>query len=62
MSKQKKQHRLKQRAKAGPPLGNLDGVLPSNEQVVLAESLRTRPPKDIRMRLPQAYRLANNGS
>ena len=55
MSKQKKQHRLKQRAKAGPPLGNLDDVLPSNEQVVLAESLRTRPPKAIRMRLPRAY-------
>ena len=62
MSKQKKQHRLKHRSKAGPPLGNLDDVLPSNEQVVLAESLRTRPPKAIRMRLPQAYGSANNGS
>ena len=61
MSKQKKQHRLKQKARVGPPLGNLDGVLPSDEQVVLAEALRARPPKAVRVRLPQAHGPANDG-
>ena len=61
MSKQKKQHRLKQKARVGPPLGNLDGVLPSDEQVVLAEALRARPPKAVRVRLPQAHGLASDG-
>ena len=61
MSKQKKQHRLKQKARVGPPLGNLDGVLPSDEQVVLAEALRARPPKAVRVRLPQAHGPASDG-
>lgn len=61
MSKQKKQHRFKHKARGGPPLGNLDGVLPSNEQVVLAEALRTRPPKAVRVRLPQAHGPATDG-
>ena len=60
MSKQKKQHRLKQKAGFGPPLGNLDDVLPSDEQVVLAEALRARPPKAVRVRLPQANGLARD--
>ena len=61
MSKQKKQHRLKQKARVGPPLGNLDGVLPSDEQVVLAEALRARPPKAVRVRLPRAHGRASDG-
>ncbi len=61
MSKQKKQHRLKQKARVGPPLGNLDGVLPSDEQIVLAEALRARPPKAVRVRLPQAHGPASDG-
>ena len=43
------------------PLGNLDGVLSSDEQVVLAEALRTRPPKAVRVRLPQAHGPASDG-
>ena len=62
MSKQKKQHRHKQKASVFPPLGNLDSVLSSNEQVVLAEALRARPPKAIRIRLPQAHGPAEEGS
>ncbi len=62
MPKQKKQHRLKQKARVGLPLGNLDGVLPSDEQVVLAEALRARPPKAVRVRLLQSHGRASNRS
>ena len=61
MSKQKKQHRHKQKASVVPSLGNLDGVLSSSEQVVLTEALRARPPKAIRIRLPQAHGPAEEG-
>ncbi|MDO7714102.1 MAG: hypothetical protein MUP93_04435, partial [Pirellulales bacterium] len=61
MSKQKKQHRHKQKASVVPPLGNMDSVLSSSEQVVLAEALRARPPKAIRIRLPPAHGPAEEG-
>ena len=58
MVKQKKHHRLKKQVSSTLFLGNLDEVLHSDEQLLLAEALQTRPPKAIRMRLPQARGLA----
>ena len=55
MAKQKKHYRSKKQASTTPFLGNLDEVLHSDEQNALAEALKTRPPKAIRMRLHQAW-------
>ena len=55
MAKQKKHYRSKKQASTTPFLGNLDEVLHPDEQTALAEALKTRPPKAIRMRLPQAW-------
>ena len=53
MVKQKKHHRVKKQVSSTLFLGNLDEVLHSDEQLLLAEALQTRPPKAIRMRLPR---------
>ena len=58
MVKQKKHHRVKKQVSSTLFLGNLDEVLHSDEQLLLAEALQTRPPKAIRMRPPQARGLA----
>ena len=54
MAKPKKHYRLKIQVSETPFLGNLDEVLHSDEQVALAEAIKTRPPKAIRMRPTQA--------